>query len=447
MKSRFTTVTVIALVWLLTGSAQTWAAEPGYDDLIQQALQARNAGDFVRAEQLLEQARPQARDSNEVDFLLGMVQAFQERFLEAQQTIETALQRYPDDVSLQLARARILSYQGIYDQAITAADTVIASQPDNNDALNLRARIYYYQSRHRLSADDYNAVLARDPDNLEAVIGLYDVALARGDDEQADSWLDRAQALAPDHIDVRTRQQRLSTPVQRPHLLTLSSGLSDFNRSGISRWHDRAVDYRFTRDSGDEIILHGEHAHRFGSHDTLLEAGYRFARPGTVPIEIAAGYTGDDEFLPQRRLRLSALFNVMQASENIGATTLGVNLYHSRYRTGDVQRLSLDFTHYLLSANAWLTPGLGVVRDERGDRDLSWSLGAHWQASNRLRVGYDYTDAPETENSVTTQTWSQHVYGVYQLNDGLNLRLDYSNNERELSYTREALSLSLQFRF
>ena len=445
MKSRL--LVLLFHVAALALPLQSLAAEATYDELIQQSLQARNAGDFTQAEALLFQARPLARETNEVDFLIGLTQAFQERFLEAMNTIDAALEIYPDDISLQLARARVLSYQGIYGTAIQQTDQILEADPANLDARNLRARIFFYQSRHAQARSDYETVLEYEPDNLEAVVGLYDVALARGDDKTVEQRLIQAQQIAPNHIDVRLREQRLNAPVQRPHRLSLSGGRSEFDRTGISRWYDRALDYRYVMSSGDELIVHGEHAHRFGAHDTLLELGYRWARAGSVPIEISYGETRDHDFLPRQRLRLGAEFNLFDASESLGATTLGVNLFHSTYQNGDVNRVSLDFTHYLLGVNAWLTPGLGMVRDEDGDQDLSWTLGAHWQTSSRLRLGYQYTDAPETENTITTLTRSHHVYGLFQLSDSIGLRVDYSESERQNSYTREGISVSLQLRF
>lgn len=445
MKSRSLSWPVLTAALLTSMSLH--AAQVGYDELIQESLQARNNGDFEQAEALLLQARPLARDTNEVDFLIGLTQAFQERFLDAMRTLDAALETYPDDVSLKLARARVLSYQGIYGEAIAQTNSILDDDSTNLDARNLRARIYFYQNRYAQARQDYETVLDYEPDNLEAVVGLYDVALAQGDDTGTEQRLLQAQQIAPDHIDVRLREQRLNTPIQRPNRLSLSGARSEFDRAGIALWYDRALDYRYALGSGDEIILHGEHAHRFGTHDTLLEAGYRWARNGSVPIELAVGKTRDSDFLPRQRVRLSAEFDLFDASQTLGATTLGLNLFHATYQNGDVNRVSLDFTHYLLGVNAWLTPGLGLVRDQDGDQNLSWNLGAHWQTGPRLRLGYQYTDAPETENTITTKTQSHHLYGLYQLSDSWALRLDYSESDRENSYVRENLSASLLLRF
>jgi YaiO family outer membrane protein len=422
-------------------------AQQTYDELIQQALQQRNSGEFQSAEASLRQARELARESNEVDNLLGMTLAFQERFIEALDVIEAALERYPDDRSLQLARARVLSYQGMYDQAIASVSSVLGNDSNNIEAQLLRARIYYYQSRYSQAAADFEDVLNSNPENLDALIGLYDVELARNNDEEAERLLTRARAVAPDHIDVTTREQRLIAPRQRPHTLSLIGSASDFDVDAIDHWYGRAVDYRYTTSSGDQILLYGEHAHRFSRHDSLLELGYRWQRAGSLPVEIALAHTPDDDFLPSRRLRISTLFNVFTGSERLGATTLDVSYRHASYQTGNVQGINLGFSHYLLGINAWLTPGVGLVRDEKDNRDLSWTLGAHWQSSPRLRLGYNFTHAPETENSITVLTRSHHLYASYGLTDNLALRIDIASSDREASYRRDNLALSLQLRF
>lgn len=432
---------------LLHASPLFGAAELGYDELVQQAVQARNAGEFARAEELLAQARPLGRETNEVDFLLGMTQAFQERFIDALATLDRALEEYPDDLALQLGRARVLSYQSRYEAALTEAGRVLEEHPENIEALNLQARIYYYQRRYTQAIDVFENVLTLDPNNLEAFVGLYDVELARNNNDAAEQWLVRADQVAPGHIDVVTRQENQVAPIARPHLLTIGAGRSRFDQAGFTRWYDRFVEYRYLQDNGDQFYITGEHSHRFGLHDSLTEVGYRFDRRGSLPFEIAVAWDNESQFLVQRRIRLNTDFLLHGATDNFGATTLGLTATQARYSTGDVSAVGLNLTHYFLETDAWITPGVGMVRDENGVEDVSWTMGAHWQASSRWLLGYNYTHAPETENNVTALTLTHHVYGRYQLNDTTSIRIDAANSDRRNSYERSNVALSLQFRF
>lgn len=437
---------LLLILSLLAPASGVFAAAADYDGLIQESLGLRNAGRFAEAEARLRDALPLARETNEVALLLGMVVAFQERFIEANEILDAALETYPNDVQLILAKSRVLSYQAFYPQSIEGAERVLELDPDNLEAIALLARVYYYQRRYQDASAQFNAVLQRDPENLEALIGLYDTQLAAGNEEAAEEVLQRATVVAPQHIDVTTRRDRSLQPDTARHELVGSWMKSNLDLRGFQQWYDRSLEYRYRGNNGNQYYLRGEHAHRFGIHDSLMEVGGIFGS-GNTNFELALAYTPDDEILPEKRIRLGTNFLLMQATERIGSTTLGVNLTNSSYITGDVQWLQLNFTHYLLNANAWITPGVGMVKDELGRKTTSWSLGAHWQASARTLVGFNYTDAPETELNTTTKTTSEHAYLRLEITDNSSIRFDFSRISRENSYTRDSIAVSFQWQF
>lgn len=436
----------IILASLLILSTGVLAAEPTYDSLISESLELRNSGRFSEAEVPLRAAIPLATETNEVALLLAMVVAFQDRFIEANEILDAALETYPNDVPLILAKSRVLSYQSFYRESIELSDRALVLDPGNIEAKTLQARVYYYQRRYADARAQFNAMLAEDPTNLDALLGLYDTELAANNGEAAEEVLNRAAQIAPGHIDVTSRRERLILPDTIRHEITGSFIKSNLDLTGFQQWYDRSLEYRYRSDGGNQYFLRGEHSHRFGLHDSLIEVGGLFTR-GTRSFELAVAYTPDDEFLAQKRLRAGANFLLMQASENVGATTLGINLTNSSYITGDVQWLQLNFTHYLLNANAWITPGVGIVKDEFGQKTTGWNLGAHWQATARTLVGFNYTDSPETELNFTTQTNSRHAYLRFELSDNSSLRFDFSRIARENSYTRDAIAVSLQLKY
>lgn len=440
---------IVAIQLVLALPVNTvYAAAQDYDGMIQESLQLRNAGDFAAAEALLRQAFLIPAETNEVAYLLAMVVAFQERYLEANSILDEALGRYPQDVQLNLAKARVLSFQGDYAQAISITQEILGQQPGNNDARNLLGRVYYYQRRYTPSREAYSTVLASDTNNLEALIGLYDTELAAGNDEEAETLLDRAFRVDPGHIDVMTRQFPETTPVvTRRHEIITSYNYSDLDLSFFDPWYDRSLEYRYHSDSGNQFYLRGEHDHRFGFHDTMMEVGAVFQQLGKRLYEIAVAHTDDNDFLPESRFRLGTTFDLFQASNNFGASTLGLSYMQSKYLSGDVKRFRVDLTHYFLGFNGWITPGVALVEDENGKQKVGWNMGLHWQSSARLLMGYNYTYAPETENSITTRTRANHVYARYQLVDSLSLRLDISQIVRENSYTRDSVALTLQYQY
>lgn len=326
------------------------------------------------------------------------------------------------------------------------ADRALALNPDSLDALNLKARISYYQRRYSNARAVFRQVLALDPVNLEALVGLYDTEMAAGDDAAAEQSLATAVTVAPGHIDVVSRQQQAAQPVVAVHELLTSITRSNLDQSGLANWYDRSLEYRYRDGFGNQLFLRSDHAQRFGLHDTLIEAGAVISGPRRT-YNFALAYTPDDEILPEYRMRLGAGFMLNQATDNFGSTMLDLTATHAKYSTGDVQILNIDFTHYLLTTNAWINPGLILVRDENGNRDNGWRIGAHWQTNERLLLGLNYTDAAETEINVTTQTQAQHVYMQYDWTDRLSVRLDLSHNRRENSYTRDSVAIGLRWRF
>lgn len=423
------------------------AAEPNYDDLIQESLLLRNSGEFAQSEAILRQALPLANETNEVDYLLAMVIAFQERFTESMGILDSSLQKYPEDIQLLLGKARVHSYQGSYREAIEIADQVLALNSTDIEAIALKARVYYYQRRYGPARAQFNAVLALDAFNLESLIGLYDVELAAGNEAAAESALDRAARISPDHIDVVTRrEQNTHLSNTNAHIITASYGRSNLDLPGYQDWQARNLEYRYLSQSGNQLYLRSENAQRFGLNDTLMEIGGVIGGTNSS-VQLSVASTPGGEILPRQRFRLGGNVLLMQATDTIGGTTLGVSYTQSRYDNATVKWLKADFTHYLLNFNAWLTPGIGIIRDETGKQTTGWNIGAHWQARPRLLVGYNYTDAPDTELNVTTQTNVHHIYTRFDLTDATNIRLDLSRTSRQNSYTQDTIVFSIQHRF
>lgn len=438
---------LICSIFLLAATEMPSAAELDYDALIQEAISYRNAGDFARAEDILRTAATIPAETNEVDYLLAMMMAFQERFIESLELLEQSLERYPTDLQLILGRARVLSFQGVYNEPIDITRTVLEVLPDNIEARNLLGRVYYYQRRNAQAREAFLRVLETDPDNLEALVGLYDVEYALGNEIEADSYLDQADLVEPGHVDIVTRRNREVATNSRNQEILAGYSFSDIDLQGFQSWYDRQLEYRYRLNSGNQLYVRGEHSHRFGAHDSLVEIGGVVERANGMIFDLAIAYTANNDFLPENRIRIGSSFILNNASESFGSSTLDLALIRSEYVTGDVQRLALGLTHYFLNFNAWITPGVAVVKDEFGERTVGWTVGMNWQTNARLRLGYNYTDAPETENSFTTETSSNHIYARYQVSDEWFLRFDLSRIERRNSYTRENIAATLQYQF
>jgi len=380
-----------------------------YDELIQTAMQLRNQGDFAAAETTLTQALAIAQNQSEVRYLLGMVLAFQQRFDEAHEQLDMGLQSRPQDFNLRLGKARVFSFQSRYSQAEEILSRLRAEQPENTEAINLSGRLALYQQQSARALDYFERALALEPDNSESRLGQRDALAAAGSSNE----------------------------------IIVGAGVSRFDTNNFSNWRDRSVTYRRASGLNNTVFLRVADTHRFGDRDYLFQAGLQRHREGGLPWQISMGFSPDENFSAGYSLGASATFRINEGGQRIGTTLVTPNLQVSDYTTGTVWRLGADFEHYIRGADAWVTPGLGWVRDERGGMTFSWSLGAHWQLSERLRAGVGFADGAETENKITTQTRNRNAYLRWQFADRWYTLVSLARDERRQSYARETLSISL----
>lgn len=417
-----------------------------YDALVQEAIGLRNAGNMPAAETALRQAWEIADNKSEAAYLLALVIAFQDRYAEAIVILDDALVDYPQDNNLLLAKARVRSYQGLLQEAEMLAQAVLDEEPGNLEARNLTGRIALYQRRPAYARDRFTEVLDTQPDDLEALTGLYDAELALGNREDASEILARAALLAPQHIDVLSRQGAAAMPGLPRH-----TWITGYERSrtdtASQRWNDRFVEYRHRYDLNSEQSLRLSHNHRFGEHDTSIDTSLLLRQQSSIPLELGISHTPNAHFSADYSVRASAGFRVHEGTDSIGSTAMTVSAQTAKYSTGNIERLNIGAEHYLRNVDAWVTAGGGLVRDENGTSIGGWNIGAHWQTTADLRVGLSYSEGGETENAITTRSRSNGGYITYRLDERWQLQLNVSKSRRENSYTRESGALTLQYRY
>ena len=369
---------------LLALAEPVTAVTADYDTLLRDALAARDRGDFAAAEAALRDAFAIARDKREATWLLALVLAYQGRHGEAEQMLGEALAAAPDDLELRLTLARVKLYQGLPAEAAAIVAPLAREHPGVAEVAELRLQV------------------------------------------------DRAMSAA-------------AAGEGYAHAVSGSFETSRLNRPWFSDWYERVVEYRHRSGDGDQQYLRIHHAHRFGLHDTMVEAGWLIGERGRWPVELSLGATGGNDFLPEHRVRVATRTHLRPGADD--ATLVHVALQQSRYLTGSTRAIWLHLEQYLAGGRAWVMPGVGVLEDEGGERRRMWQIGIHGQPGPRLRAGITWTDAPETEDNVTTDSRTVHGYLAWQASRRTLLRLDLARNLRRDSYTRESVAAGVQYRF
>lgn len=432
---------------LILGSAPLWSAPADYDTLVQQAMDERNRGQFDNAEQLLRQAYELAADKTEASYLLAMVLAFQQRYDEAQTLLEQALARTPDDLTLQLGQARVLAFRGQLTEAASATARIRERDPASVEAINLAGRIALYQRQPRRGLESFEMATSLQPDDLEAWIGKHDALLALGQQDAAQDALEMAAALAPGHADVISRQQPDVAAQALSQGWNAGTEYSRFRGVDFERWQEHFVEYERQHSLDTGWFARVDELNRFERSDMLFSAGINLARRSAMPWRLTAAVSPNGNFSADWRVGAAFTRRLSEGNERLGPTLVSPTLQLSRYSTGDVWRVGFDFEHYLTGADAWLTPSIGLVRDENGSNSLSLALGAHWQISEDVRIGATVGDGAETENKITTDTRSRSVYLRWQFSDRLAVNAFAARYDRQKSYTRDTLGISLMLRY
>ncbi len=309
----------------------------------------------------------------------------------AESTLWEAYEIAPNKSEVSYLLGMVLAYRGLYSEALTLIDEGLATYPDDGNLQTARAQ----------------------------VLDL------------------RAEA----------RSQPASAGTAPGHELTSGFSRSTIDRAGFADWNDRFVEYRHLQENGGQQYLRTEHNHRFGVHDTMIEGGLRLLPQSPLPLEVAIGFTPEDDFMPEYFARIGTSKLLAEDSESFGALVFTGQFQHSSYANGETNRVLAGFEYYLPGVDAWLTPMIGVVRDQDGINTFAWTLGAHWQVAGTSRIGINYSDAPETENLVTTDTKSWGAYWQQDLGARVRLFLSYTRLDRDNAYIRESTDLALQLRF
>lgn len=438
------TLRLFAIALALTPAALF--AQPSFETVFEEGVQARRAGDFARAIERLERAVALRPDSAEASYQLGLVYGFSGRYGDAERQLLHARLLSPRDGDTRLALARVKAWRGDHAGALSETDALLAEQPDNLEAKAWRGRVRLYQSEPELAADEFRSVLARDPGNVDALVGLGDAHAARGEAGAARASWQRALEIDPGSTEAAERLRRL-VGVERRWRLDVAGFYSSFERQSREPWREATTQLSYLYSEDTQLHVRSEMSQRFGKIDTYFQAGVDQKLLPWLSGYAALGGTPDADFREENALLGGGVARVRGNDEVIGATFITIDVKRANYSAGVVETLSPGLQQYFLDGRLWLT-GKRILSDAEDRRELrGWLVRADVRPMDWLGLYAGLADAPESAEGRTQAARSRFAGIMYDISETLSLRFDYLREDRRGSYVREQLGLGFGVRF
>ncbi len=153
------------------------------------------------------------------------------------------------------ADAERLARSGAYEEALDRFRSLAAANPRDLEARTWIARLHGIMGQHRQAEDVYRSVLVEAPDRLDVLVGLGSALVAQGRLSEARPFLERAEKISPNDLEVLAAQGRLNLA-------------DDENRLALG-YYGRAA---LIAPEQSDLRLNLEEAHR--RYDHRLEATY-----------------------------------------------------------------------------------------------------------------------------------------------------------------------------
>ncbi|EKV29784.1 hypothetical protein C882_0214 [Caenispirillum salinarum AK4] len=356
---------------------------PPVETLLEQAEDARAAGDFAAAETALRAAADRRPGNAAILRRLGMALAFQERFDAAEAVLRRARAIAPDDGDVALALARVLAWTERHAAAASLVEEELARRPDSVEALTLRGRIEYYRGRPA------------------AALGWYDRALTRSPD---DAGLQRARADAVAAIGTQE--------TARPWRVDFATTFGAFDDPAREDWRQWVLAAGRPIGEHSSVFARATVAHRYGLTDTQITVGggHRLSERWTLTAE--AGVTPEADFLPRAEVAGGVSVVARPSDGAVGDTVLGLDGRFRSYADTDVVTLAPVLTQYLSGDRLWVT-GHWINTWDGGDRRAGWRARLDWRPLEDLHLHAGYADAAETERGRTADTTT--VFGGFSV--------------------------------
>ena len=339
------------------------------------------------------------------------------RYDEALELIAFEEKRAPENSELLMMKARILAWKGDYQAAQAILTPLRARYPNDDDILLVQAAIQGYEGRRDEATASYRSILVRNPNDADARQGLQ--------------RLEQAEIAAEGY-----RWQ-----------LDAGGEFSSFSRSSQDNWNQQFLQLsHFSPDRA--TTLHGQISRfdQFNRVDSYYELGASHRFTPRLNGYVLGGATHNADFRPDMRLGGGGEVRLDAPDSGSTAWWLTLDVQYDSYPTGDVALYnpSLRFE----PTDGWAITARRIIVDPEANKRLyGWLARVDGTITNDWRFLVGYANAPETVAGVAVDT--KTIFGglAYDIDTAHTVRIGYTRDDRENSFIRDAVNVSVSHRF
>lgn len=373
----------------------------------------------------------------------------QEKFAQAETVFAALVREQPQDLPALVQWATLLGWLGRFDESIAAWQRAVALKPLEPEYQVAIARVQYWKGEPQPARERLEQVIGKAPRDLDALALLGDVCTAQRDAACARAAYARARAIAPGDPELEKKLARTAAPLTA----RLDAG-GTLDRYDTARDVEGSFFAQGSWQAAAPLVLSAgyEQLHQFGQVDhrlnlsgylnpaDALQLGARLAvSPGAKTIA-----NWDAAFSAEQTV--AAPVHVLVTVRHLDFSDNGVTIVGPGVRLG-CAAFSLLLSGGPVFSTVFATQFFGQGRLE-------------WAASEAVALYAGYSRGGEAQHvagaaalppgSPTTEirTTSDVTAGaLWQLQRAFALRLDYTHEHRQSTYTRNSLGSALTWKF
>ena len=384
-----------------------------------------------------------------VTFDQGLQLKKQEKFAQAEAVFAELVREKPQDLAALEQWATLLGWLGRFDDSIAAWRRAIDLQPSKPGFLVGLSRAQYWKGELQPARERLEELVRTAPRDLDALVLLGDICAAQRQAPIARAWYERAHAVDPGNLDLAKKLARTAEPTRRR--LDAGGTLDSYN---TPRNLEGSFFAQGSWQAADPFVISAgyEQLHQFGQVDHRINLT-GFLNPsddlqlsGRIAVSPGANFIAKWEAAFSAEQRLASFANALLTVRHLDFSDNGVTIL------GPGLRLSRASFSLLLSggpvfSTAFSTQAFGLGRLDWAATDDLTLYGGYARGGEAQHVA-GLALLPPGSPTTEIRTTSDLTFGsLWQIDRSFGLRLDYTHEVRQATYTRNSFGSALTYKF